>query len=80
MLVTRCYADQRKDDFMEPAMPPTAPPTITPSSAKSGLLINGNFALLFSGSAISSIGDFVFSTTLVLWIAGTSVTRCSPSI
>jgi MFS family permease len=54
---------------MEPAMPPTAPSTVTPSSTKSGFLINGNFALLFSGSAISSIGDFVFSTTLVLWIA-----------
>src|SRR5215472_1411290 len=39
------------------------------SPAKSGFLINRNFALLFFGFTISSIGDFVFSTTLVLWIA-----------
>src|SRR5215472_4885018 len=39
------------------------------SPSKTQIFINGNFALLFSGSAISSIGDFVFSTTLVLWIA-----------
>ncbi|HEY1485783.1 MAG TPA: MFS transporter, partial [Micromonosporaceae bacterium] len=31
-------------------------------------LINPNFAKLFYGFAISSIGDFVFDTTLVLWI------------
>jgi hypothetical protein len=36
---------------------------------KSGVLINRNFALLFAGFSISSIGDFVFTTTLVLWIA-----------
>src|SRR5215469_5482767 len=44
-------------------------PSPASSSAKSSFLINRNFALLFAGSAISSIGDFVFSTTLVLWIA-----------
>jgi MFS family permease len=32
-------------------------------------LINRNFALLWSGGAISNVGDFVFDTTLVLWIA-----------
>src|SRR5215469_2499757 len=47
--------------------PSTTPPASSPAS--SGFLINRNFALLFAGSAISSIGDFVFSTTLVLWIA-----------
>jgi len=32
------------------------------------LLINRNFALLWSGQAISIFGDMLFSTTLVLWI------------
>jgi MFS family permease len=33
------------------------------------LLINRDFALLLCGEAVSSIGDFVFNTTLILWIA-----------
>jgi MFS family permease len=33
------------------------------------LLINRNFALLWVGQIISSIGDFALSATLVLWIA-----------
>jgi MFS family permease len=33
------------------------------------VLINRNFALLWSGQAISIPGDFVFNTTLVVWIA-----------
>jgi MFS family permease len=36
---------------------------------KPGFLINRNFALLWGGQAISNLGDFVFDTTLVLWIA-----------
>ncbi len=40
-----------------------------PASKKPGFLINRNFALLWGGQSISNIGDFVFSTTLVLWIA-----------
>ncbi len=36
---------------------------------KTSLLINRNYAFLFTGQAISLIGDFVFDTTLVLWIA-----------
>ncbi|MFL5659818.1 MAG: MFS transporter [Ktedonobacteraceae bacterium] len=36
---------------------------------KMPLLINRNFALLWSGQAISILGDIVFDTTLVLWIA-----------
>ncbi|MDQ2714159.1 MAG: MFS transporter [Chloroflexota bacterium] len=32
------------------------------------MFINRNFALLWSGQAISIIGDFVFNTTLVIWI------------
>jgi MFS family permease len=40
-----------------------------PGSKKPGFFINRNFALLWGGQSISNIGDFVFSTTLVLWIA-----------
>src|SRR5437588_8843491 len=38
------------------------------STERHGLLINRNFALLWSGQTISIVGDFVFETTLVLWI------------
>jgi MFS family permease len=34
-----------------------------------GALINRDYARLWWGQAVSSIGDFVFDTTLVLWIA-----------
>lgn len=44
--------------------------TAAPSHAQRGApLINRDFALLFSGQAISVIGDMMFTTTLVLWIA-----------
>lgn len=33
------------------------------------LLINRNFALFCAGRAVSNIGDFVFDTTLILWVA-----------
>ena len=39
------------------------------STKKPALLINRNFALLWSGQIISIIGDFVFDTILILWIA-----------
>lgn len=32
-------------------------------------LINRNYARLWYGQAISTVGDFVFTTTLVLWVA-----------
>ncbi len=41
--------------------PPTPP-------AKYGFLINRNFALLAFGQAISNMGDFVYSTTLLIWV------------
>ncbi len=41
----------------------------TDSTAAGNPLINRNFALLWSGQAISILGDFVFTTTLVLWVA-----------
>jgi|SRR5579859_500342 len=40
-----------------------------PASKKPGFLINRNFAFLWGGQSISNVGDFVFDTTLVLWIA-----------
>src|SRR5437660_1066214 len=44
---------------------------VTPAESprKPGLLINRNFALLWSGQSISVIGDAIFTTTLILWIA-----------
>jgi Na+/melibiose symporter-like transporter len=33
------------------------------------LLINRTFARLWAGQAVSTVGDFVFNTTLVLWVA-----------
>lgn len=44
-------------------------PTSPASPNKAGLLINRNFALLWLGQAVSYLGDFVFDTTLVVWIA-----------
>lgn len=45
---------------------------MTPSTKKPAkkprLLINRNFALLWSGQAISIVGDVVFESALVLWI------------
>ncbi len=38
-----------------------------PAPAK-GFLINRNFALLAIGQAISNIGDFFYSTTLLVWV------------
>ena len=47
--------------------------TETPSAPvkRPGLFINRNFGLLWVGQAISNIGDTIFDTTLVLWIATT---------
>ena len=39
------------------------------STKRPNLLINRNFALLWSGQIISIVGDFVFDTILILWIA-----------
>ncbi len=45
----------------------TAPGPAAPAQ-KTSFLINRNFALLWSGQAISQLGDFAFYTTLTLWI------------
>jgi MFS family permease len=48
--------------------------TLPPSSSVKdpergkGLLINRNFALLAVGQAISNIGDFFYTTTLLVWV------------
>ena len=48
-----------------------SPPATPAAPAHSlGLLINRNFALLWAGQAISQVGDWVFDTTLVVWIGG----------
>jgi MFS family permease len=49
---------------MESAISTPAPP-----ERKFSFLINRDFALLWSGQSISSIGDMVFNITLLLWIA-----------
>jgi MFS family permease len=49
-------------------MHPTTAQAALPSQ-KRHLLINRNYALLWSGQAISTIGDYLFDMTLVLWIA-----------
>lgn len=43
------------------------PPSAQPSG-RMGILINRDFALLWVGQIVSSIGDFALSATLVLWI------------
>ncbi len=43
--------------------------SIITSPQKTPLFINRNFALLWVGQSISSIGDFFFTTTITLWVA-----------
>lgn len=43
--------------------------TAAPSARRANPVINRNFGLLWLGQTISVIGDFVFDTTLVVWIA-----------
>jgi predicted MFS family arabinose efflux permease len=43
-------------------------PDNTVSKTPNKLLKNRNFILLATGQAISNIGDFVFSTTLLVWV------------
>lgn len=38
------------------------------SQSGASFLINRNFALLASGQAISNVGDFVYGTTLLVWV------------
>lgn len=50
-------------------VPPTPADAAGSKTKKPGLLINRDYALLFSGQAISVIGDMLFNTTLMIWIA-----------
>ena len=43
----------------------------------SAFFVNRNFTLLWLGEGISVLGDFVFDTTLVLWI-GTILAQGQP--
>ena len=52
------------------AAPRVADPANT-AGTPSGLFADRNFALLWVGQAVSLLGDIVFDTTLVLWIATT---------
>lgn len=47
----------------------TSPESSAPLTRKPGLFINGNFGRFWAGQTISVFGDFIFDTTLVLWIA-----------
>lgn len=58
----------QEGDAVAPTMAPTMNRGATTAKSKAGVLINRNFALLWLGQAISIIGDYVFDTTLVLWI------------
>lgn len=40
-----------------------------PASESRGPLINRDFALLWSGQLISTLGDFIFNTAVIVWIA-----------
>ena len=41
---------------------------LTEEETRSSFLINRNFAFLAIGQAISNMGDFVYSTTLLVWV------------
>jgi len=42
---------------------------IVGTASQPGVLVNRDFALLWAGHGLSVLGDFVFETTLVVWIA-----------
>ena len=42
---------------------------MTTHSVAPGLWRNRDWRLLFSGQAVSLVGDFVFDVTVVLWVA-----------
>ncbi len=45
------------------------PEIAAPKHVRRHPLLNRNFAWLWSGQAISILGDFIFNTTLVVWVA-----------
>jgi MFS family permease len=57
--------------IMTMTTPTSASPPEAPARRTRGPLINRGFALLWGGETISALGDAIFDTTLVLWIATT---------
>ncbi len=51
--------------------------TTSTTARKTPILVNRNFAWLWTGQAISMLGDMVFDTALVLWIA-TAIAQDQP--
>lgn len=47
---------------------PIETPVETSEEPRKRFYINRNFALLASGQAISNVGDFVYNTTLLVWV------------
>src|SRR5215469_7998414 len=45
-----------------------APVVEKPTSSPVSILINRDFALLWSGQAISILGDLIFTTTITIWV------------
>ncbi len=52
---------------MNATTPPSTAPA--PTARASGPFISRAFALLWAGQSVSNLGDWVFNTTLMLWIA-----------
>ena len=53
----------------EPAAGAPAGANAAPRRARRNPLINRSYALLWGGQVVSNVGDWVFDTTLVVWIA-----------
>jgi len=54
---------------LAPPPPDTATASPATTARGSGPFINRAFALLWAGQTVSNLGDWVFNTTLMLWIA-----------
>jgi len=54
---------------LAPPSPDTTEAAPAPAARASGPFINRAFALLWAGQTVSNLGDWIFNTTLMLWIA-----------
>src|SRR5437660_1797808 len=66
-----------KDEAMDTITQTQTSPEQKPRSLLALLLINRNYALLWGAMATSQIGNFIFNTALVLWVA-TTLARNAP--
>jgi MFS family permease len=57
---------QERRIIVQRTTPPATPPV---PQAKLPVLISRNYALLWGGQALSGLGDALFQTTVILWIA-----------